>query len=131
VKVAGASRRSPSIAVKAVEMVTVYRVSGGSGALGMRRIVTGSRHSSRPGIAGSTLRTVAGSTVRSSEPATGRSKVTLMLGRGPDSASGVVRMIRRGAAAEPAVRAVVAAARSAKRRADIVYGVRACLTTRG
>jgi hypothetical protein len=117
--------------VNAVETVTVYFVSAGSGALGINRTVTGSRHSSRPGIAGCTERTVAGSTVRSSDPATGRSKVTVIAGSGPASPTGVVRMIRRGAAAGPTVNAAVAAATRARRKADISDGVRTCLTTRG
>src|SRR5688500_11809786 len=131
-KEAGSASRSPSIAVKVWATGTVSRVSAGSGALGISRIVTGSRHSRRPGIAGSTRRTVAGSTVRSSDPATGRSKVTVIIGIGPASPTGVVRMIRSGAAAEPAVSEAVTAARRARRRADIIYGSEgAGLTTRG
>src|SRR5687768_14507341 len=51
----------------------------------------------RPPTAGSMRKIDAGSTLRSSEPATGRSNVTLISAVGTASPAGVVRVTRSGA----------------------------------
>src|SRR5512143_2536316 len=81
---------------KPFETVTVYDIPVVRGAAGVSRTVTGSRHSSLPAIVGSTRRTVAGSTMRSSDPATGRSKVTVICASGLASRVGPARMTRSG-----------------------------------
>src|SRR5207253_11282048 len=52
VKRYGASSRLPSIAANVLATVTVYSTLEASGAAGVNRTVTGSRHSSRPFTAG-------------------------------------------------------------------------------
>src|SRR5687768_7604414 len=59
-------------------------------------MVTGSRHSTRPRTAGSMRKMDVASTVRSSDPATGRSNVTLISAVGIASPEGVVRVTRNG-----------------------------------
>ena len=96
VKRYGASSRLPSIAANVLATVTVYSTLEASGAAGVNRTVTGSRHSSRPFTAGAIVKIAFGSTVRSSEPATGRSKVTVTTLVGVASSAGAVRRIFRG-----------------------------------
>src|SRR5689334_25303139 len=122
------------MAWKPLETVTVYRPSGASGALGVRRIVTGSRHSRRPRTAGSIWKIVDGSTDRSSDPATGRSKATLICGKGlaSEPSAGVTRTTRSGAGAGAGAlcaretagskSAAAAIAREARRRKELERG---------
>src|ERR1043166_7207459 len=92
----GSASALPSTARNELPTVTLYVMPGVSGAAGLSRIVTGSRHSSCPATAGSTVRIVLGSTVRSSEPATGLSKVTEISVVGAARAIGMVRITRNG-----------------------------------
>src|SRR3989442_8733327 len=72
----------------------------GGGGAGVNRIVAGSRHSSRPFTAGAIVKIACGSTVRSSEPATGRSNVTVTTLVGAASSAGAVRRTFSGGWAE-------------------------------
>src|SRR5262249_8517526 len=108
------------------EMVTVYDRPAASGADGIKRMVTGSRHSSFPAMAGSTRRMVVGSTTRSSDPATGRSNVTAICARGFASPLGNDR-VTRGGVVEVAVWAsddvLIANARSSADQWRVVIGL--------
>src|SRR5437016_8739958 len=68
VKRYGASSRLPSIAANVLATVTVYSMFDASGAAGVNRIVTGSRHSSRPFTAGAVVEIAFGATARSRGP---------------------------------------------------------------
>src|SRR5207249_7168348 len=67
-----------------------------SAATGAKRIVTGSRHSTRPSTRGSMLKTRRGSTDASSPDAMGRSKVTVIASVASPSRSGDTRNTRSG-----------------------------------
>ncbi|HET7460205.1 MAG TPA: hypothetical protein VFJ82_03120 [Longimicrobium sp.] len=83
----------PSIALKLLPMVTVYSRPASSGRSGVKRMVTGSRHSTLPAAEGEMRNTRSASTMSSSPPATGRSKVTVTgaCGSAYSSARGSVR----------------------------------------
>ena len=97
-KLYGRSRRLPSRAWNAVAMVTVYVAPAASGAAGTKRIVTGSRHSTRPSTRGSMLKMARGSTDWSSPDATGRSNVTVIASVASPSRFGDTRSTRNGSA---------------------------------
>ena len=109
----GSASALPSIAVTPDRTVTVIVSPAWSGAAGRNRTVTGSRQSQAPATSGSSASTVFGSTVRSSDPATGRSKVTVTAEAGSAEPAGVARMTRSGGG--PSV-ATAAAATSRRRR---------------
>src|SRR4051812_34384771 len=93
----GSASALPSIDWNELATVTVYVAPGLSAVVGVSRIVTGSRHSVLPGIDGSTVRMLDASMLRSSDPATGRSKVTLISASGDVLPTGAKRMTRSGA----------------------------------
>ena len=95
-KLYGRSRRLPSSAWNAVAMVTVYVAPAASAAAGTKRIVTGSRHSSRPSTRGWMLKMARGSTDWSSPEATGRSNVTVIASVASPSRLGDTRTTRNG-----------------------------------
>src|SRR5207253_10268601 len=74
VKRYGASSRLPSIAANVLATVTVYSTLEASGAAGVNRTVTGSRHSSRPFTAGAVVKNPLGAPGPAGGPPTRRSE---------------------------------------------------------
>src|SRR5690348_3552518 len=102
------------MAWKVLATVTVYVRPAAKGADGVKRMVMGSCHSTRPGTTGEMLKIDFGSTVPSSCPATGRSKATETMAVGSAPSAGEDRSTPSwgdGTVAKPARETAAAAAR--------------------